>query len=96
MSLFNTDDFPSPSDPKEPKRKRAKRPALDQIDSDGHWHVIAQAVAGPIPFCHRLDPWHTVIESSVLTRCEQIGRLLYTPWLGQPIYPCPECRRITG
>jgi len=96
VSLFDADDYLLRN--REPKRPRAKPTPPERTSSDGRWHVLAN-VEGPIKFCHRLDPLTPqamVAEGSYITRCEQVGRLLYTPYPGDDIYPCPDCKRITG
>ena len=92
--MFDPNDYPSPADQLDKqRRKRQQRGAPTTIASDGRWHVIAQ-VAGPVPFCHRIDPIHTSQlsgEGSVACRCDVVGRALYTPERDTLIYPCPVC-----
>lgn len=96
MTLFDPGDYPSPNDKE--RRRRRTRKVDETVPSDGYWHIIT-SLAGPLDYCHRIDPFAPgalAAQGSTLTRCGQTGRKLHTPERGAVIRPCPQCRLITG
>lgn len=101
-SLFSPDEYTSPQDSgREPRAPRGGRQhwyrehlrAEEAIPSDGTWVVIS-GVEGPLDFVHRLaknQPENLQVVGSAVTRCEEVGRVLYTPDKGAEVLPCPDC-----